>query len=74
MKEITELVAHPYKRLLKFHGIGQTVLAKNLQCSQTWLNLMLNGARPMGKRIESEIQELLDILTARETAKGGKNE
>jgi len=28
----------------------------------------------MGKRIESEIQELLDILTARETAKGGKNE
>ena len=69
MKEIQELTPHPFKRDLKFHDIGQCVLAKNLGISQAWLNLMLNGARPMNQKIESEIKELLDILSARDKAK-----
>lgn len=69
MKELRELTQHPYKRQLRFYNINQIVLAKNLGISQPALNQQLNGYREMNKKIESEIQELLDILQAKDRAK-----
>jgi len=69
MRELQTFEPHPFKRQLKYHDIGQTILSKNLGVSQAWLNLMLNGARPMDKKTEAEIQELLDILKAKDLAK-----
>ena len=73
MKELQNFEQHPYKRQLRFYEINQTTLAKNLGISQPALNQQLNGYREMDEKVESEIQDLLDILKARETAKGKKN-
>lgn len=69
MKELQSFEQHPFKRQLKYYEIGQSVLAQNLGISQANLNQQLLGYRPMKEKTESEIQELLDILQAKDRAK-----
>ena len=69
MKELKIFEEHKFKPLLKYYNVTQTALARELNISQSSLNAMLNGFRPMREDVEAEIFELITSMRSKRKKK-----
>ena len=53
---------HPFKRILKAHGLTYGMIANYLGVSHPYAHKMLMGEKPMSKPAEWKLQKLVDRL------------
>ena len=61
---ITLQVATQLKDYLKSLGLSQTMIANQMNCAQSYVNQLLTGKNPIGKKTAAKFQELYGISAA----------